>query len=339
MTNRLHAMRKSNFTKHDPGGWKCIGNAEGRHAIRPPGLRHDGGWIPPGVQAFGDLARQPWRSSDGGKGGGEGGCMSENSRGWLQISSWERRAHRDSDGNEIEMGTVCFDLSMRRDEFYKLARIREYFDNFENRARYVDDTKENAMRLPGIIFWFYRSFPTVLKISVNSFEKLGNVQRVRTEFEDFRSPKFVDIGRILRVPVAIENFVVNGASEKSRVHRPESRICACQSMGFHAITATVLPFHSPVLEGFVKKNRMETVKVERARRERRYKCVFFFFSKITINLLLYNSSWLCAHNCFDRYKSSRRYLSLLSRSFYFIQSLTVFTQFVIKRFFEHKENT
>jgi len=34
MTNRLHAMRKSNFTKHDPGGWKCIGNAEGRHAIR-----------------------------------------------------------------------------------------------------------------------------------------------------------------------------------------------------------------------------------------------------------------------------------------------------------------
>jgi len=73
----------------------------------PPGLRHDGGWIPPGVQAFGDLARQPWPSSDSEKG------MYAGELGWLRISSREWRAHRGSDGNETERRVPSFDLPTR----------------------------------------------------------------------------------------------------------------------------------------------------------------------------------------------------------------------------------
>lgn len=60
------------------------------------GLRHDGGWIPPGVQAFGDLARQPWSPLDGGRGMYTGvvGRVA-----WDTLSRTEI-ALRASDGNE-----------------------------------------------------------------------------------------------------------------------------------------------------------------------------------------------------------------------------------------------
>lgn len=87
------------------------------------------------------------------------------------------------------------------------------------------------------------------------------MSNIRPDFENFRSPKFVDIARIRRVHAAIENSVVNGAGEKSGVHRPESRIWAWQSMGFHAITAGVTISPSS-FEG-LKKNHMETRKKRR----------------------------------------------------------------------------
>lgn len=72
----------------------------------PPGLRHDGGWIPPGVQAFGDLARQPWPSSDSEKGmyAGE-----------LRVASdiLSRTESTGSDGNETERRVPSFHLPTR----------------------------------------------------------------------------------------------------------------------------------------------------------------------------------------------------------------------------------
>jgi len=126
------------------------------------------------------------------------------------------------------------------------------------------------------------------KISVTLL-KSWEMSNVRPDFEDFRSPKFLDIGRIRRVPDAIENFVVNGAGEKSRVHRPESRICAWQSMGFRAIAAG-LTISPSVLRGLREKESYGDRKVSVESVIYRAKaCVS---TKITIDFY-YNSPRLC----------------------------------------------
>lgn len=128
------------------------------------------------------------------------------------------------------------------------------------------------------------------KISVTLF-KTWEMSNVRPDFEDFRSPKFLDIGRIRRVPDAIENFVVNGAGEKSRVHRPESRICAWQSIGFRAIVAglTISPSFE-VLRGLREKESYgdRKVNVESVM----YRAKACVSTKITIHFY-YNSPRLC----------------------------------------------
>lgn len=184
--------------------------------------------------------------------------MPENSAGWLRISSRERRAHRGSDGNETGMGEFRFvdeQCCAARTSFIN-SPTREYFDNFENRARMLTARKRREIVRNSLLILSF--FPIASKISVTLLKSL-EMSNVRPDFEDFRSPKFVDIGRIRRAHAAIENSVVNGAGEKSRVHRPESRICAWQSMGFHAVTAGVTISPSS-FEGFVKKNHMQTGK-------------------------------------------------------------------------------
>lgn len=161
------------------------------------------------------------------------------------------------------------------------------------------------------------------------------MSNVGPDFENFRSPKFVDIARIRRVRAAIENSVVNGAGEKSRVHRPESRIWAWQSMGFHAIAAGVTISPSS-FEGLKKKTiwRPGRKRGEHGERRRNVLRTSMRFHKNKYTFLLD-----FATNCLDRDDINRLDDLSFVTLVYFIQSLTVLTQFVIKRFFEHKENT
>lgn len=119
------------------------------------GLRHDGGWIPPGVQAFGDLARQPWSPLDG-----EKGVYRRTREGSLGISSREREACvRTSDRNETgRIPASTFD-DVTNNVPDIVRAVREHFINPGISAiwKLTHRRRGDAMSR-GIVFWFHPSF-------------------------------------------------------------------------------------------------------------------------------------------------------------------------------------
>lgn len=192
------------------------------------GLRHDGGWIPPGVQAFGDLARQPWSPLDGGKGmyTGEVGRVA-----WDTLSRMES-ALRASDGNETRRipDSITEDTTNNvRDivlfcarVFYEPCKLGNFDNLFENHAENIDSARSRPEE----------SFDSIiLSDSVENFGdfwKVGKCPTSSRTLKIFDRPSLLTLAKFEGVPAAIGNFVVNGADEKLRMHRLESWICAWQ---------------------------------------------------------------------------------------------------------------
>lgn len=163
------------------------------------GLRHDGGWIPPGVQAFGGLARQPWSPLDGGKGMYTGRSREGGARYPLE---GEERTLRASDGNETRriplerldhprtrrtMFETLFDLrasvlwTCKPGNFSTISKITQ-------RILTVREVAQKSLLISSFFLTSRRKFRWLLK----SWE----MSNVKQDFEDLRSPNFVDIGRI-----------------------------------------------------------------------------------------------------------------------------------------------
>lgn len=143
-----------------------------------------------------------------------------------------------------QCSTSIFDLRAR--VFYEPVKLRILAILKITEKMTMREVARKSLLILSFFLTANRKFRWLLK----SWE-MSNVEQ---DFEDLRSSNFVDIGRIREVPAAIENFIVNGADEKSWTHRLESRICTWQSIVFYAITAgDTISLSS--FEGFVKKNR------------------------------------------------------------------------------------
>jgi len=127
------------------------------------------------------------------------------------------------------------------------------FGNLENHAGNIDSARSRPKE----------SFDSI--ILSDSVENSGDFWKVGKCPTSSRTLTIFDRRSLLtlaaefgRVPVAIENFIVNGADEKSRTHRLESWICAWQSMVFlhHHCRWYNLNFSSS-FEDFMKKNHMK----------------------------------------------------------------------------------
>lgn len=157
------------------------------------------------------------------------------------------------------------------------------FGNLENHGEDIDSARSRPEE----------SFDSIiLSDSVGNsgdFWKVGKCPTSSRTLTIFDRPSLLTLAAEFgRVPVAIENFIVNGADEKSWTHRLESWICTWQSMVFYTITAGGTISTSSPSKIFVKKNRMENGSNVEHRWGRHAKCAKCAFLQINYRFLRFH---------------------------------------------------